>query len=556
MVLMLSEDDHLHLRDNAKCQTMLAKYGNNKPLPEQVLYSSTVLKINRKGKEQKRALLLTTKAMYNIDPSSLGKCKRRIDLDSIAAVSVSETGPEFVVHVPQEYDYRYKSEYRERVAAIISERHKAKTGHKLNVQRIAKDSLQDCVVTKPKAKLQSREERMRRERELAAEEHESDHEDMGRESVVAANDQQANSESNQDKPTAGDADQSDDTTQLIEGKEKVGLEDFEFLKVIGRGSFGKVMQVRKTSNGKIYAMKILKKNAIVARNQVEHTQAERRILQSLQHPFLMGLRFAFQTKGKLYFVLDYYRGGELFFHLKKKRRFTEGEARVMIAEVASALGHLHKLDIIYRDLKPENILLDHTGHLCLTDFGLSKDLAPETSEAHTFCGTPEYLAPEIVMGVGHGKSVDWWSLGILLYELCVGIPPFYSQNVHEMYHKIQHGVLRFPPFLSDPCKSLIIGLLNRDPEERLGSGVSDVGSIMEHEFFTAHFTWQEIDAKDVDPPYKPTTQGEADTTNFDKTFTNEVVVDSLIPESALNSANDKFGGFTFAPKSGLAGSST
>merc|ERR1719285_1383724 len=160
---------------------------------------------------------------------------------------------------------------------------------------------------------------------------------------------------------------------------KVGPDDFDFLKVIGRGAFGKVMQVKYQADKKIYAMKILRKKQILAKNQIEHTKAERKILQALQHPFLMTLRFAFQTDSKLYFVLDYFRGGELFFHLKKQKRFTEPQAKIFVAEVALALGHLHSLDVVYRDLKPENILLHQSGHICLTDFGLSKDLGPASS---------------------------------------------------------------------------------------------------------------------------------------------------------------------------------
>lgn len=296
-------------------------------------------------------------------------------------------------------------------------------------------------------------------------------------------------------------------------------------------------------------MKILKKRAIIARNQVEHTNAERKILQSLQHPFLMTLRWAFQTKEKLYFVLDYYKGGELFFHLKTKRRFSEDTARVYVAEVGSALGHLHSLGVVYRDLKPENVLLDDNGHVCLTDFGLAKDIEPD-DEAHTFCGTPEYLAPEIVTGAGHGMPVDWWSLGILLYELTVGIPPFYSQNVNEMYNKIQHGVLRFPQFLSDECKSLIIGLLNRDPTKRLGSK-DDFKDIQSHPFFKP-LSWDDLMKKKIDPGYRPKVQGNTDTSNFDETFTSEPVVDSVATGSQLSKTlaknDDAFTGFTFVPK--------
>jgi len=270
----------------------------------------------------------------------------------------------------------------------------------------------------------------------------------------------------------------------------------------------------------------------------------------LQHPFLMTLRYAFQSKDKLYFVLDYYQGGELFFHLKTARRFPEEVARVWVGEVALALGHLHSLSVIYRDLKPENILLDDNGHCCLTDFGLSKDVDPN-DKAHTFCGTPEYLAPEIVTGAGHDKAVDWWSLGILLYELTVGIPPFYSQNVNEMYNKIQHGVLRFPPFLSEPCKALIVALLNRDPKKRLGSK-ADIDDLKAHAFFK-DINFEKMMKKEIDPPYKPKIKANDSTSNFDTTFTSEPVVDSVAQPSGLGTLSenpDAFVGFTYQQKGG------
>merc|ERR1712048_1323738 len=282
-----------------------------------------------------------------------------------------------------------------------------------------------------------------------------------------------------------------------------------------------------------YAMKILKKKAIMQRNQVEHTQAERKILEALHHPFLMTLRYAFQTETKLYFVLDYYTGGELFFHLKKRRRFREPEARLMVAEVGMALGYLHSLDVIYRDLKPENILLDHTGHICLTDFGLSKDLGPDNEDAHTFCGTPEYLAPEIVMNLGHGKAVDWWAVGILCYELTVGIPPFYSQNVNEMYRKIQEAPLLFPHYW------------NVIQKKRMGSSDLDVKEIERHAFFK-NLDFNKLYKKEIEAPYKPNVKGLDDTSNFDEMFLKEAVVDSYAPKVK----DDGFNDFTFAPKKG------
>mmetsp|Transcript_15773 Transcript_15773/g.24207 ORF Transcript_15773/g.24207 Transcript_15773/m.24207 type:complete len:525 (+) Transcript_15773:97-1671(+) len=519
-----ASDDMLGLSQNVQCQKMLSKMGDNFPEQERVVLSVKCTKINKRGKEQNRILLLTDKALYNLKPKEIRKCQRRIDLEKIVSITISGTSLEFAIHIPEEYDYRYKSAHKDRIAAVLAELYKRKEGKKLAINKIQTDSMLAVTVTKDVARLQTREQRLRRYQELIGKDNYDDE--------------------------VNDAASAKVTGQLIDSKEKVKPDDFEFLKVIGRGSFGKVMQVRKKDNGEIFAMKILKKKALIAKHQVEHTNAERKILQSLQHPFLMHLRYAFQTEAKLYFVLDYYRGGELFFHLKKKRRFSEEQAKIFVAEVALALGHLHSLDVIYRDLKPENILLDHTGHICLTDFGLSKDLGPDNEDAHTFCGTPEYLAPEIVMNLGHGKAVDWWALGILLYELTVGIPPFYSQNVNEMYRKIQEAPLLFPPNLSNPCKDLITKLLQRDPKIRMGSGLSDVDDIKNHAFFS-DLDWEQLMRREIEAPYRPNVKSADDTSNFDDIFLKEAVVDSHVAPPTLHaSKKDGFEDFTFAPKKG------
>jgi len=510
--------DSLNLATNKACRQMLAKLGENWPHEEKVKLSRLLLKINKRGREQSRVLLITDKAVYNLMPRDYGKCKRRIRLESIAAVTFSETNSEFALHVPEEYDYRYKSNHREPIKQVLKSVYQAKQGGTLMVNTQA-GALNNVTVTKDAARLQTREDRLQRKRALLAQ--------------VSMEDEMNNT----------------DPVLMMEGTD-VTLDDFEMLKVIGRGSFGKVMQVRKKGSETIYAMKILKKKAIIQRNQVEHTLAERKILEALKHPFLMTLRYAFQTETKLYFVLDYYTGGELFFHLKKKRRFTEPEARIIVAEVGLALGHLHSLDVIYRDLKPENVLLDNEGHACLTDFGLSKDLGPDSQTTKTFCGTPEYLAPEIVLNKGHSKPVDWWALGILLYELCVGIPPFYSQNVNEMYRLIREAPLRFPPALSSPIKQVIARLLKRDPQRRLGSGPRDIDEIKEQQFFSDYIDWDLLYRKEITPHYRPTVKnGDMDTSNFDNQFTNEPVVDSYVP--AANLGGDQFGGFTFAPNQNL-----
>jgi len=485
---------------------------------EEIKFSDFVTKINRKDKEQTRVLLITDKHMYNLMPNNYGKMRRQIPLPNICGISSTVTTDEFVVHVPDEYDYRFKSSRKAVIIDVL------KTVCKIKVTLVEKKDLKDETVTKPQARLMEREAILKRKRDLGLKEEKSDEEDK--------------------KEIGGGGAEWLSGFKGTQGK--VQIEDFELLKVIGRGAFGKVMLVKKKDDGKIYAMKIMKKRTIIARGQVDHTKAERKILQSLDHPFLMALRYAFQSKEKLYLVLDYIRGGELFFHLKNNRRFNEEVARLWCGEVALAMGHLHGLGVIYRDLKPENILVDNTGHVVLTDFGLAKDVNPD-EKTNTFCGTPEYLAPEIVTGAGHDKAVDWWSLGILLYELTVGIPPFYSQNVNEMYNKIQHGVLRFPPFLTDPCKQIIVALLNRDPKKRLGSE-ADIEDIKEHAFFE-DIDWDRMMAKEYTSGFVPKVKSEVDTANFEDTFTNEPVVDSVVDGSALSqtlAGHDKdFGGFTF-----------
>lgn len=325
-------------------------------------------------------------------------------------------------------------------------------------------------------------------------------------------------------------------------------EDFEVLTLLGKGTFGKVFQVKKRSNGKIYAMKVLKKAYIVKQQEVEHTLAERSILRSVNHPFMINLRYAFQTETKLYLVLDYVNGGELFFHLKKEGKFSEARVRLYAAEIALALQHLHSMSIVYRDLKPENILLDADGHIKITDFGLSKEIPEGTT--HTFCGTPEYLAPEVLKGQGHGTAVDWWSLGTLIYEMLTGLPPFYSQNINIMYQKILNGELRYPPTVSLDAQSLLDGLLTRDPAKRLGSNPPD--DIRGHPFFRT-IDWEKLYNRQIQAPFKPKVKSEADVSQIDPVFTQEQAVDSLVAPSTLQNLKDtdQFGGFTFQDASVL-----
>lgn len=325
----------------------------------------------------------------------------------------------------------------------------------------------------------------------------------------------------------------------------LNMDAFELLKVIGKGSFGKVMQVRKKDTSRIYALKTIRKAHIVSRSEVTHTLAERTVLAQVNNPFIVPLKFSFQSPDKLYLVLAFVNGGELFHHLQREGRFNEERSRFYAAELLCALEHLHGFNVVYRDLKPENILLDYTGHIALCDFGLCKLNMGDDETTNTFCGTPEYLAPELLLGHGYTKAVDWWTLGVLLYEMLTGLPPFYSEDVNEMYRKILQDPLRFGDEVSRDARSILILLLNRDPSKRLGThGAADIKN---HEFFSKHIDWNKLAAKKVQPPFKPAVASAVDTSNFDPEFTSEQPVDSVVDDSHMLSATvqEQFQGFSY-----------
>jgi len=266
-------------------------------------------------------------------------------------------------------------------------------------------------------------------------------------------------------------------------------------------------------------MKVLNKKAIIKRGEVLHTLTEKNILQNLVHPFLVNLYFSFQTPDKLCFVMDFVNGGELFSHLQKEKKFPEPRTRFYCAEITLGLEYLHNCGIIYRDLKPENLLLTEDGHICMTDFGISKEgLVCEDDRTNTFCGTPEYLAPEILQGQPYGKAIDWWSLGTLMYEMLSGLPPFYSKDVQLMYKKILTTELKFPEGASPEARSILQGLLERDPAKRL----QDPVVIKTHPFYKL-IDWDKLIAKEVPAPYVPPVKGKSDPTMVAPEFLDQKV---------------------------------
>jgi len=322
---------------------------------------------------------------------------------------------------------------------------------------------------------------------------------------------------------------------------KVSVEDFDLLTVIGQGSFGKVVQARHRETGNIYAMKILEKKNIVDRGEMQHTQSEKNILQKIRHPFIMNLHYAFQTTDKLYLVMDFINGGELFYHLQNERKFSTERARFYAAEIVLGLEHLHKQGIIYRDLKPENLLLDSDGHICITDFGLSKEgMAKPGDRTNTFCGTPEYLAPEVLLGEDYGKAVDWWSLGTLVYEMLTGLPPFYDEDVQKMYNLKMTADLEIPEYVDDDAADLIRRLLKRDATKRM----ADSEEIKKHPFFKG-IDWELLFTKNVTPPYKPPVKDKESTDCIDGAFKG-MVVGELKKKGAETEV--QFEDFTYDPR--------
>ncbi|XP_053684125.1 ribosomal protein S6 kinase alpha-5 [Sabethes cyaneus] len=343
-------------------------------------------------------------------------------------------------------------------------------------------------------------------------------------------------------------------------EDKVTIDDFKLLKVLGTGAYGKVFLVRKlggVDHNKLYAMKVLKKATICQKKKTaEHTKTERQVLESIKRsPFLVTMHYAFQTDSKLHIILDYVSGGELFTHLYNKEHFTEEEVRIYIAEIIVALEQLHKLGIIYRDIKLENILIDADGHIVLTDFGLSRELVYENERAHSFCGTIEYMAPEIVKSNqnGHDASVDWWSVGVLTFELLTGSSPFSSDEPAtqtEISKKITNTEAIIPEHLSREAKDFIRKLLVKDPRRRLGGGTADASELKSHTFFKS-INWRLLAEKKVAAPFKPVIEDELDTNNFSDEFTRQTPVDT--PASAPPNSERLFRGYSYVSPSLLSG---
>ncbi|KAM8926933.1 protein kinase C zeta type isoform 2-T2 [Pelodytes ibericus] len=332
-------------------------------------------------------------------------------------------------------------------------------------------------------------------------------------------------------------DNSEDLKPVIDGMDGIkisqglGLQDFDLIRVIGRGSYAKVLLVRLKKNDQAYAMKVVKKELVHDDEDIDWVQTEKHVFeQASNNPFLVGLHSCFQTPSRLFLVIEYVNGGDLMFHMQRQRKLPEEHARFYAAEICIALNFLHERGIIYRDLKLDNVLLDAEGHIKLTDYGMCKEGLGPGDTTSTFCGTPNYIAPEILRGEEYGFSVDWWALGVLMFEMMAGRSPFDiitdnpDMNTEDyLFQVILEKPIRIPRFLSVKASQVLKGFLNKDPKDRLGcqpqTGFSDIKS---HTFFRS-IDWDLLEKKQVPPPFKPQITDDYGLENFDTQFTSEPV---------------------------------
>ncbi|XP_042167379.1 protein kinase C theta type isoform X2 [Oncorhynchus tshawytscha] len=323
---------------------------------------------------------------------------------------------------------------------------------------------------------------------------------------------------------------------------KFTLDNFILHKMLGKGSFGKVFLAELKSSREFFAVKALKKDVVLLDDDVECTMVERRVLSlAWEHPFLTHLHCTFQTTENLFFVMEYLNGGDLMFHIQNCHKFDVQRSTFYAAEIICGLQFLHSKGIVYRDLKLDNVLLDSEGHIKIADFGMCKENMEGETRTCTFCGTPDYIAPEILLGQKYGSSVDWWSFGVLLYEMLIGQSPFHGRDEEELFQSIRTDDPCYPQWLAKDARDILIKLFVREPERRLGVK----GNIRQHSFFK-DTDWNALEKREVAPPFRPTVKSPSDVSNFDKEFINEKPWLSCADRTLMNSVDQTmFNNFSF-----------
>ena len=494
---------------------------NNITRDEEIQFSDKVQKINKNGWKQGRNLLLTDKAIYNLKKTSL---KRRIDYKTVMGISLAKQSNEFVIHCEDiDYDYHYISPRKKMIIEIIAKNYQIIKEEELKLYEIKAKTLGAFVTTKKEKEKQQKLTRMPKTGQISVKDY------------LFGN--KSKTDVNVIQPKKG---------KKIPSSFKnvpVKYEDFDIISVVGRGSVGKIVLVRYSKDGKYYIMKSMRKDQIISEGTVDNILVERNILMEGQCQFILTLSFFFQTPERLYYVCPFIKGGDLFHKLKNDIFLKEDLVRFYAAQVAIALQHLHDLGIAYRDLKPENILIDEDGYIKLCDFGSSVSIRGTEKET-SFGGSPEYASPEMITYSGHTFMCDWWSFGILIYELLYGNTPFFNMDKTRMFDLINNGSISYPKFIqiegedkprnykvSDEAKNLISKLLEKDPGTRMGrNGIKEV---KKHPFFSG-ISFDDLKKKKIKAPFKPNiSKDEKDiTSNFDEEYLNLEISESPTEEWA------------------------
>ena len=505
-----SEYDFLNLSQNYSVKTNITR-------DEEIQFSDKINKINKYSWWQERNIIITDKAIYNLKKLSL---KRRIDLKTLIGITISKNSEEFVIHCKNiDYDYHYSSPRRKIIIEIISKNYEINVEQEIKLFELQDKNLNEYVTSKEEKEKQISYTRMPKNIKS-----------LNVKDYLFGN--QSKTEIDKNK-------------NIVPIKPKfkyiaVNYNDFEIIKVIGRGFIGKILLVKYKKDGKYYAMKMMRKDQIISEELQDNILLEKNILIESQNEFILSLSFFFQTKERIYFITPFIKGGDLYHKLKKDKFLKEDLVKFYSAQIIIALQYLHDLGIAYRDLKPENILLNEDGYIKLCDFGASVKLHG-TEKDYNFAGSPEYASPEMINYQGHTVMTDWWSLGILIYEMLYGFTPFFNLDKDRMYDLIINGSISFPEYytnnenneeenqieynISEEAKSLINKLLEKDPGKRLGrEGLEEIKK--EPFFYGIYF--DDISKKRYKALFIPDINEKDLTNNFEEEYLNLDIAESPV----------------------------
>ena len=505
-----SEYDFLNLSQNYSVKTNITR-------DEEIQFSDKINKINKYSWWQERNIIITDKAIYNLKKLSL---KRRIDLKTLIGITISKNSEEFVIHCKNiDYDYHYSSPRRKIIIEIISKNYEINVEQEIKLFELPDKNLNEYVTSKEE-----------KEKQISYTRTPKNIKSLNVKDYLFGN--QSKTEIDKNK-------------NIVPIKPKfkyiaVNYNDFEINKVIGRGFIGKILLVKYKKDGKYYAMKMMRKDQIISEELQDNILLEKNILIESQNEFILSLSFFFQTKERIYFITPFIKGGDLYHKLKKDKFLKEDLVKFYSAQIIIALQYLHDLGIAYRDLKPENILLNEDGYIKLCDFGASVKLHG-TEKDYNFAGSPEYASPEMINYQGHTVMTDWWSLGILIYEMLYGFTPFFNLDKDRMYDLIINGSISFPEYytnnenneeenqieynISEEAKSLIIKLLEKDPGKRLGrEGLEEIKK--EPFFYGIYF--DDISKKRYKALFIPDINEKDLTNNFEEEYLNLDIAESPV----------------------------